>query len=187
MGVSRRNFLKLTGLGFGTATIAELGFDLSRAEAQVENYRIEYAKATPTICPYCACGCGLLVHTKHGKVINTEGDPDHPINEGAVCSKGATVYQIHDNERRLTKPLYRAPGSNKWEEKDWGWMLEKIAQNIKKTRDNSFIHQERNLTVNRTEAIGVMGSAAIDNEECYLLQKLARSLGIVYIEHQARI
>jgi len=195
--VSRRSFLKLSGATTLTIVLADLGFDLSTVSAQVQNFKIKSAKATPTICPYCSVGCGILVYNENGKLVNAEGDPDHPINQGSLCSKGSAVYQVHENERRLMKPLYRAPGSSDWEEKDWDWMMQKIAEKAKKTRDENFIVKESvtdpatgqvtDIPVNRTEAIGCMGGAALDNEECYILQKLMRGLGLVFIEHQARI
>ncbi len=197
MQISRRSFLKLSGATTLSVMLADLGFDLSQASAQVRGFKIKSAKATPTICPYCSVGCGILIYNENGKLVNAEGDPDHPINQGSLCSKGAAVYQLHENERRLKKPLYRAPGSDKWEEKDWEWMIEKIAERAKKTRDANFTVKETvtvpqtgqaaDIVVNRTEAIGCLGGAALDNEECYLLQKLMRGMGLVYIEHQARI
>ncbi len=197
MQISRRSFLKLSGATTLSVMLADLGFDLSQASAQVQGLKIKSAKATPTICPYCSVGCGILVYNENGKLVNTEGDPDHPINQGSLCSKGAAVYQLHENERRLKKPLYRAPGSDKWEEKDWEWMIEKIAEKAKGTRDANFTvrdtvtdsktGQALDIAVNRTEAIGCLGGAALDNEECYLLQKLMRGMGLVFIEHQARI
>lgn len=111
MKVTRREFLKISGAA--VATLPVLGFDLTPAMAQTGEYRIKNIKPVPTICPYCGCGCGLVVHTAaDGKVINTEGDPDHPINQGATCAKGASVFQLHDNPRRMRKPLYRAPNSD---------------------------------------------------------------------------
>lgn len=127
MEISRRGFLKLTGASTLTVILGDLGFDLSSVQAQVKNFKIKSAQATPTICPYCSVGCGILTYAENGRLIDTEGDPDHPINQGALCSKGAAVYQVHDNEKRVKKPLYRAPGSDKWEEKDWDWVLDKIA------------------------------------------------------------
>ena len=197
MEFSRRSFLKLSGTGTLTVLFGELGFDLSPVSAQVQNFKIRSAKATPTICPYCSVGCGILVYSEKGKLINAEGDPDHPVNQGSLCSKGSAVFQLHANERRLAKPLYRAPGSNNWMEKDWDWVLDRIVEKAKKTRDQNFITRETivdektgaktDITVNRTEAIASLGGAALDNEECHLLQKLMRSLGVVYLEHQARI
>jgi formate dehydrogenase major subunit len=186
MKLTRREFLKVTGIASATLFL-DLGFDLSPVEAQARELKIKYAQETPTICPYCGCGCGIIVHTRDGKVIYTEGDPNHPINRGALCSKGSSLYQVAVNERRMKKPLYRAPGSDKWEEKDWDWVLDQIAQKVKETRDATFITKENGIIANRTDAIACLGGAALDNEECYLLSKLMRSLGIVYLEHQARI
>ncbi len=147
---------------------------------------------TTTICPYCACGCGLIVTAAdvdgETKVVNTEGDPDHPINEGALCSKGQALYQVANNERRLTKVLHRAPGAADWDEVSWDDALTAIAAKVKATRDATFEETDgEGRTVNRTEGIGLMGSAALDNEECYALRKMATALGLVFIEHQARI
>jgi formate dehydrogenase major subunit len=185
MEVSRRGFLKISG---ATALAGGLGFSPGLAAAQGPPPKILYTKETTTVCPYCSVGCGIIVSTRDGKVINTEGDPDHPINQGALCSKGSSLYQLSDNPNRLTKPLYRAPNSKEWKEVTWEWTLDKIANNIKTARDASFMAKnEKGETVNRTEAIASVGSAAMDNEECYVYQKFLRGLGLVYIEHQARI
>ncbi len=133
-------------------------------------------------------GCGIIISVKNSKVINTEGDPDHPINRGSLCSKGGALYQLANNERRITKVMYRAPYGDKWEYKSWEWAFNEIAQRIKKTRDDSFsINNKKGQVVNRTTQIASVGSAAIDNEECWLYQTFLRSLGLVYVEHQARI
>jgi formate dehydrogenase major subunit len=124
-----------------------------------------------------------------GKVIYTEGDPDHPINRGSLCSKGSSVYQLSaNNPSRSEKPLYRAPNSSEWKEVSWDWALDKIAEKIYKTREQTFMFKNaKGQTVNRTEAIASVGSAAMDNEECYVYRKFLTALGLVYIEHQARI
>lgn len=193
MQVTRRDFLKLSGVTVASAALSQLGF-AGAAQAKVRDFKIREAKVSPTICPYCGVGCGQLVYVLDGKIVQVEGDPDNPNNQGSLCSKGGALSQLANNERRRTKPLYRAPGSSTWEEKDWEWMLERIAANIKKTRDASFVETQpdekdpaKSYTVNRTEAIASLGGASLDNEECYLLAKMARSLGIVYLEHQARI
>jgi formate dehydrogenase major subunit len=122
------------------------------------------------------------------RAINVEGDPDHPINEGSLCAKGASVWALNENEKRIRVPMYRAPYSDKWERKDWDWMLTTIAKRIKETRDNTFTKvNAKGQTVNRCDGIAHVGSATIDNEECWVLQAFVRSLGLVYIEHQARI
>jgi formate dehydrogenase major subunit len=188
MNVSRRDFLKLTG---GTAVAAGTvcsGLTPGEAEANERPFRIKDAKVTTTICPFCAVGCGILVYTKDGKIINTEGDPDHPINEGTLCSKGANLFQMAVNPKRLTKPRYRASGATEWKDVEWDWALDEIAKRVKDARDATFVaSNSKDQQVNRCDGIAHVGSAALDNEECYLLQKWLRSLGLVYIEHQARI
>jgi len=187
MGVSRREFLKISGAGTAGAMLGLFGLDLRPVHAYTKPLRIDKIKPTTTICCYCGVGCGIIVHSKDNKVINLEGDPDHPINQGALCSKGLAIYQVANNERRNQKVLYRAPGGDKWEEKPWDWAIKKIAKNIKETRDKEFIEKDGGKTVNRLEAVAMLGGAALDNEECYAGSKLARTLGVVYLEHQARI
>lgn len=188
MNVSRRQFLKLSGAMAATLAVVELGFDDLKAKANAKKFKIAKLKPTPTICPYCAVGCGILVYSDGKDVVYTEGDPDHPINQGTLCSKGTTVRQVYTSDRRVKKPMYRAPGSDKWVEKEWDWALDKIAAKMKETRDRTFITNENGMTVNKTEAIACLGGAALDNEETYLLSKLMRAgMGLTYIEHQARI
>jgi formate dehydrogenase major subunit len=193
--------MKISG---STVLLGSLGINLDPAKAYAQGLRIKDAKETHTVCPYCSVGCGILVYTKDGKVVNTEGDPDHPINEGTLCSKGASLYEIINNPLRLTKPKYRAPGATEWKEVEWDWALDEIAKRVKGSRDRTFKitskskvkekaadgtekDVEKDFVVNRTDAIAHVGSAALDNEECYMLQKMLRSWGLVYIEHQARI
>ena len=190
MSYTRRKFLKVSGAVAAGLAVSRLGFDVSGVQAYTLTLRTKGARETPTICPYCAVGCGIICHTdtRTGRVVYTDGDSDHPINRGSLCAKGAGLYQIAVNENRMTRPLYRAPYSDRWEPKSWGWMLSEIAKRIKNSRDASFIEKnEKGQTVNRTECIAHVGSAALDNEECWLLQAVMRSLGLVYIEHQARI
>lgn len=191
MKVTRRQFIKISGTATAGLALMGLGFDLKPVEAYSLKLRIRDAKQTTTICPYCAVGCGIIVHTSKGKspkVIYTEGDPDHPINQGSLCAKGAALYQMVNNENRVTKVLYRAPYSDHWESKTWDWALSEIAKRVKKSRDASFTAKNaKGQLVNRTNGIAHVGSAALDNEECWLLQGMMRALGLVYIEHQARI
>jgi formate dehydrogenase major subunit len=157
------------------------------AAGKIPSMKTQGGTETTTICPYCGVGCGLIVTTKEGRILNIEGDPEHPVNEGSLCSKGMALYQLAVNERRLQNVRYRAPGSDRWEEKSWEWALPEIARRIKTTRDATFRATDGSKTVNRTEGIACLGGAALDTEECYLYSKLARALGIVYLEHQARI
>ena len=188
MSISRRDFLKLSALAAGV-TVAGMGFMLDPAKvyAAETHKNLEEATRTTTICPYCACGCGFVVHASDEKVINIEGDSEHPINEGVACPKGASLFQFANNQSRLTKVRYRAPYAEDWEDKSWEDVIAMIAQRIKDTRDLTF--EETNgdgATVNRTLGIASLGSAALDNEECWLYQKFLRGLGLTYIEHQAR-
>jgi formate dehydrogenase major subunit len=190
MNLSRRDFLKISGAAAGGLLLPS-GTALASGAFSYKLHKP--IGETPTICPFCGVGCGAIVAADGEKVLNIEGDPDHPINEGSLCSKGMAMAQINAvdgkiNERRLTKVKYRAPGGTQWEEKDWGWAMAQIAQRIKDTRDQYFIQQDaEGRTVNRLEAIASLGGAALDNEECSLIVKAMRSLGLVYIEHQARI
>jgi len=190
MGITRRGFLKASGTTAIGITLGSLGFDLTPIKAYATTLRkdLKSARETTTICPYCAVGCGAIVHESKGKVINIEGDPDHPINQGSLCSKGSSLYQLANNKQRITKVLYRKPYGTAWEEKTWDWAITEIATKIKKTRDESFLlENHKGQVINRLESLASIGSAALDNEECWLYQKFLRSLGIVYIEHQARI
>lgn len=196
MKCDRRQFLKFaTAATVGaaaTTAFGGMGFNLGPSEALAEKMALKTseAKETTSVCCYCSVGCGLIVHTdkKTNRCINAEGDPDHPINQGALCAKGASSWQLTENERRPLKPMYRAPNSTKWEEKSWEWMYKEIAKRVKTTRDKSFaLKNEKGLVVNRCDGIASVGSAAIDNEECWVYQAFLRSLGLFYIEHQARI
>ena len=189
MALTRREFLKWSGTAGAAAAAMCLGFDLRPVKSYAAGLKILKAKETTTICPYCAVGCGIIVHTKKsGKLLNTEGDPDHPINEGSLCAKGAGLYQMTVNRNRKRYPLYRAPGSDDWEEIEWEEAIERIAKKVKETRDATFSEKnDKGQVVNRTTAIAHVGSAALDNEECWLLQGIMRAIGLVYIEHQARI
>ena len=152
----------------------------------------EADEVVESVCPYCAVGCGQLIYTKAGKIIDIEGDPDTPHTLGRLCPKGAATIQLSNNPLRPTKALYRAPGSETWEEKPLEWMYEQVAKRYYETREKYLIEKEKTkedqeVTVNRLEAIASLGSACSDNEECYLLSKLNRTFGIVYHEHQARV
>ena len=180
---TRRQFLK----GLTTGTVAIGALTQSGCGPAIPPLKTRGATDTTTICPFCGVGCGQVVSTRDGKVINIEGDPGHPISEGTLCSKGASAIQVVNNSRRLQKVLYRAPNGKAWEKKSWDWALERIAARVKETRDKTFKTSTDGRVVNRTEAIACLGGSALDNEEAYLLVKLMRALGLVYIEHQARL
>ncbi len=188
MPISRRTFLKIFGSGLAATGLTEVICKRSGWAASIPSAKIKEAQITHSICPYCGVGCGLVAYTKNGKLVDVEGDPDHPINQGTLCSKGQAVFEVVTSPRRLKKVRYRAPGSDHWEEKPLDWAMQTLAQRVKATRDSSFITKSPGgVTVNRTEALASIGGAALNNEECYLLAKLSRALGIVYLEHQARL
>ena len=194
--LTRRQLLKAGASTAGLAVVPfanPLGFDLRSAKKIQQNFRLAGAKELKSVCPYCAVGCGLIAYTRqdaNGKtqLLQIEGDPDSPINEGRLCPKGATAMQLATSSRRVEKPLYRAPGSAKWEEKSWDFMLDKIATNLKTARDNTFVAQDASgNVVNRTEGVAFAGGAAFSSEEGYFTTKLMRTLGVVHIEQQARV
>lgn len=152
--------------------------------------RTEEADTVGTnICPYCAVGCSQLVYAKKGKVIHIEGDPRSPINQGTLCPKGAATLGWLTSEQRINEVLYRAPYSERWEKKPLDWAMDRIAQLVKQTRDETFVSRlPDGTTVNHTLGIGHLGGATLDNEENYLIKKLfGGGLGMVWIENQARI
>ena len=193
--ITRREFLKLGAAGAAGLAVPvtnPLGFDLASAKKRALEARISGAKEVHSVCPYCAVGCALIAYTKESngrtQLLQIEGDPDSPVNEGRLCPKGATAMQLAVSSRRVEKPLYRAPGSTKWEEKSWDFMLDKIAQNIKASRDNTFVAQDASgNVVNRTEGVAFAGGAAFSSEEGYFATKVMRALGIVHLEQQARV
>lgn len=185
MGITRRDFFKYSGTA---AAGTMLGGTAQEAAARERDNRVNGAVQTTSICPYCAVGCGLVVYSKDGTVVHIDGDSEHPISQGNLCSKGASLLQMAENPLRVTKPRYRAPGASDWQEVEWNWAIAEIAKRVQKTRDESFVRTNaKGQEVNRCDGIASVGSAALDNEECYIFQKWLRSLGLVYIEHQARI
>ena len=186
---SRRDFIRLSGgAGAALGTLTALGVSLAPHMARAQTLRIESAHAVPTICPYCAVGCGQIAHTVDGKIVNIEGDPDSPVSEGNLCPKGAASYQLLDNPNRWTTVKYRAPGLDRWEDRPLDWAMDRIAALTKKVRDETFVEKNADgKTVMNTTAIFSLGGATIDNEWNYSHAKLMRSLGIVAIENQARI
>jgi formate dehydrogenase major subunit len=191
--LSRRGFLKVGAAAAGAVGASGLGFDLARANTIKQTLKIADAKELHSICPYCAVGCSLVAYTRQGadgktQLLQIEGDPSSPVNEGRLCPKGATAMQLATSSRRVGKPLYRAPGSSKWEEKDWNFVLDKIAQNFKASRDRTFVGTDAaGNVVNRTEGVAFAGGAAFSSEEGYFATKVMRTLGVVHLEQQARV
>lgn len=193
MPSSRRDFLKIAATGAGVASV--LGFDLAPAYAELKELKISHASETRSTCPYCSVSCGVIIYTLGDKaknatpqVIHVEGDPDHPINKGTLCPKGASLYQDILNERRLKKPEVRRPGSDHWEDIPWDQAINEIGGWIKKTRDATFIEKDaKGNTVNRCESIAFAGGCTDTNEFNFLVVKTMRSMGLVHLENQARV
>jgi formate dehydrogenase major subunit len=203
--VSRRDFLKASAAGgFAAGGLLGLGMDLRAAQAEVRGLKILGGKQIPSVCPYCAVGCGQLVSVQNNKIVNIEGNPESPISRGTLCPKGAATYQLAVNPLRITHVLYRKPRGTEWEKKPLSWAMEQIAQRVKATRDKTFAPtwsprdkdgqplkdkkgQPVKKLVNHTLAIASLGGATMDNEWNYIQCKLMRALGVVFLENQARI
>ena len=193
METNRREFLKVATLGAAAATV--FGFDLRPAYAQLRELKIARATETRSTCPYCSVSCGVIIYTLGDKaknvtpqVIHVEGDPDHPINRGTLCPKGASLEQDILNDRRLLKPQVRRPGATDWQDISWDDALNEIARRVKTSRDDSFVEKDaQGHTVNRCEGISFIGGCTDTNEFNYLVVKATRSLGLVYLENQARV
>ena len=188
--INRRDWLRLTVSGGAGLAIGDL-LDLSTVRAATQKLKLENINEFTTSCNFCSCGCGMVAAVREGKLISMEGDYDHIVNRGSLCVKGISMFATHTSPNRLTTPRYRAPGSDHWENISWDEAITRVAQKIRKTRDATWIATEKvddkDVPVNRTDAIGFLGGAQNTNEECYLFQKAARLLGLAYVEHQARL
>ncbi len=150
--------------------------------------RLHGTERIASVCPYCAVGCGTVVHVKDGAVVDVEGNPESPINEGTLCPKGAGIFQYTVNPKRLTKALYRRPGGTEWEEVDLEWAMDRIADRFAESRERGWIAEDgEGRPVRHTGSVGFLGGAALDNEENYLIKKFCVGTGIVHVENQARI
>jgi formate dehydrogenase major subunit len=193
VAVSRRTFLRNSIVG--GAALSAFGFDVTPAIAQARTLKISRTSETRSTCPYCSVSCGVIIHTLGDRsknaiaqVVHVEGDPDHPINRGTLCPKGASLQQDILNERRLLKPQVRRPGSSRWEDIEWPKAVDEIARWVKTTRDATFVERDdRGRTVNRCEGIAWTGGCTDTNELNYLVVKTMRSLGVVFLENQARV
>ncbi len=213
--LNRREWLKVT---LGTTSGLAVGglLDVPAMRAATQNMKLSDVSEFTTSCNFCSCGCGMIAAVRDGKLLKMEGDYDHIVNRGSLCVKGISMHATHASPQRLTKPRYRAAGGDQWQEISWDDAIARVAQKIRKTRDENWIATEkviapdlsidrassprletvphfivhdapRDVPVNRTDAIGFMGGAQNTNEECYLFQKAARLLGMAYVEHQARL
>ena len=193
--ISRRRFLAVTGASLAGSSLALMGFSPSVALAEVREFKLAGAKETRNTCPYCAVACGILMYglgdsakNAEASIIHIEGDPDHPVNRGTLCPKGAGLLDFIHSESRLRYPEYRAPGSDHWERISWDDALNRIAKLLKADRDANFIAKTPDgLTVNRWVTTAMLAASAGSNEVGYLTHKVMRSLGMLAFDNQARV
>ena len=191
--MDRRTFIKTTVAG--GAAVSAFGFQLAPVRAQTQALKIARTTETRSTCPYCSVSCGVIIHTLGDKaknaipqVVHVEGDPDHPINRGTLCPKGASLEQDILNDRRLLRPQVRRPGSDHWEDISWDQAFDEIARKVKDSRDQTFVERDdKGLTVNRCEGIGWIGGCTDTNELNFLAVKTMRAMGVCYFETQARV
>ena len=195
MQVTRRTFLKVCAAGVGTSSLSLLGFAPGTALAEVRTFKLARATETRNTCPYCSVGCGILMYTQgdkaknvHGRIFHIEGDPDHPVNRGTLCPKGAGLLDFVHSDSRLTQPEYRAPGSKEWQPISWDDAFTRIARLMKADRDANFEAKDKEgRTVNRWNSTGFLAASASSNETGYLTHKVVRSMGMLSFDNQARV
>ena len=195
MQVTRRQFFKICGAGLGASSVAYLGFSPEPALAEVRSFKLARTRESRSICPYCSVSCGVIMYTMgsgaknaHASIVHIEGDPDNPVNRGTLCPKGAGLLDMIKSPNRLTRPEYRAPGSDQWQPISWDEAITKIARLMKDDRDANFIVKNaQGELVNRWITTGFLASSATSNESGYLTHKVVRALGMAAIDTQARI
>jgi formate dehydrogenase major subunit len=195
MRFTRRQFVQLSAAGIGASSLTALGFAPDRVLADIRQFKLARATETRNTCPYCSVSCGVIMYSlgdrsknARSKIFHIEGDPDHPVNRGTLCPKGATLIDFVNSSSRLRFPEYRAPGSNEWKRVSWDWALERIARLLKDDRDKNLIEKnEAGLTVNRWNTVGMLAASASSNETGYITHKVIRSMGMVALDNQARV
>jgi formate dehydrogenase major subunit len=193
MDLSRRSFFKASATGLGATTLATLGFS-TEAQAQVRQFKLARTSETRNTCPYCSVGCGVIMHglgdgakNARTEIIHVEGDPDHPVNRGTLCPKGASLVDFIRSPHRLTRPEYRAPGATEWKPLSWNDALDRIARLVKDDRDRNFVAKNGEVTVNRWTTTAFLAASASSNETGYLTVKMLRALGMAALDNQARV
>ena len=195
MQVTRRQFFKVCAGGLGSSGLAMLGFSPNEALAEVRNFKLDRTTETRNTCPYCSVGCGILMYSLgdkaknvHGQVIHIEGDPDHPVNRGTLCPKGAGLLDFVHSPNRLKFPEVREAGSREWKRISWDDAFTRIAKLMKADRDKNFIAKnDKGETVNRWVSTGFLAASASSNESGYFTHKVVRSLGMLAFDNQARV
>jgi formate dehydrogenase major subunit len=194
MAVTRRQFLKVTAGGIAGSSIAALGFSPARALAEVRQFKLAHASETRNTCPYCSVGCGIILYglgdkakNAHTEIIHVEGDPDHPVNRGTLCPKGASLLDFVHSPNRLKYPEYREPGGTEWKRVSWAFAVERIARLMKDDRDKNFLQKSGDVTVNRWTSVAFLAASASSNESGYITNKVIRAMGMTALDNQARV
>ncbi len=194
MGLTRRQFFKLSASTVGASSLTALGFSATEALAQVRQFKLLRTTETRNTCPYCSVGCGVILHglgdrskNAQAAIIHVEGDPDHPVNRGTLCPKGASLLDFIHSPDRLTRPEHRAPGATEWKPVSWDWALDRIARLVKDDRDRNFVAKNDEVTVNRWTTTAFLAASASSNETGYLTVKMLRALGMTALDNQARV
>jgi formate dehydrogenase major subunit len=194
MDISRRGFFKVTATGLSASSLAAMGFSPREALAQVREFKLASTSETRNTCPYCSVGCGLIMYglgdrskNAHTEIIHIEGDPDHPVNRGTLCPKGASLIDFIHSPHRLKYPEYRGPGESEWKRVTWDWALDRIVRLMKDDRDKNFISRKETLTVNRWNTAAFLAASASSTETGYVTVKFLRALGMTALDNQARV
>jgi len=195
MDLTRRTFLKLTAPGISATSLSALGFSPTKALAEVRTFKLAHTSATLNICLYCSVGCGVIMYglgdkakNARSEIIHIEADPDHPVNRGTLCPKGASLVDFIRSPDRLKWPEYRGPGETKWKRVSWDWALDRLARLMKEDRDKHFVQKNaKGQTVNRWTTFGMLAASASFNETGYITHKVFRALGGTCFDNQARV
>lgn len=192
MSLTRRGFFKLSATG--ATSLVAMGFSPSNVLGQVRQFKLQRTSETRNTCPYCSVGCGVILYglgdnSKNSRtsIIHVEGDPDHPVNRGTLCPKGASLVDFIGSPNRLKYPEYRSPGGTEWKRVSWEWALDRIARLMKEDRDKNFVQKNGNITVNRWTTTAFLAASASSNETGYLTVKMLRALGMTALDNQARV
>jgi len=194
MNLTRRGFFKATASGLGASSLVAIGFSPAEALAQVREFKLARTSETRNTCPYCSVGCGLIMYglgdnakNARSEIIHIEGDPDHPVNRGTLCPKGASLIDFIHSSDRLRYPQYRGPGETEWKRVSWDWALDRIVRLMKDDRDKNFVAKSGNVTVNRWTSAAFLAASASSNETGYITVKMLRTLGMTAFDNQARV
>ena len=195
MNVTRRQFVQLAAGTIGASSLTALGFSPARTLADVRTFKLTQASETRNTCPYCSVGCGVILYSlgdrsknARSEIFHIEGDPDHPVNRGTLCPKGASLLDFVHSATRLKYVEYRAPGGERWERKDWDWAMDRIARLMKEDRDKNLAQKNaQGVTINRWTTTGFLAASASSNETGYITHKVFRALGGVAFDNQARV